>query len=69
MNIGTCTTGCHGITELRHESPAFGDLERAAAGLRAFEQQQRDTRYAQAMRESRLSQELRDGRVSFSPAH
>ena len=58
----------YGITELRHESPASGDLERAAAGLRAFEQQQRDTRYAQAMRESRLSQELRDGRVSFSSA-
>ena len=58
----------YGITELRHESPASGDLERAAAGLRAFEQQQRDARYAQAMRESRLSQELRDGRVSFSPA-
>ncbi len=58
----------YGITELRHESPASGDLERAAEGLRAFEQQQRDARYAQAMRESRLSQELRDGRVSFSPA-
>jgi putative cardiolipin synthase len=58
----------YGITELRHESPASGDLERAAAVLRAFEQQQRDARYAQAMRESRLSQELRDGRVSFSPA-
>jgi putative cardiolipin synthase len=58
----------YGITELGHESPASGDLERAAAGLRAFEQQQRDAPYAQAMRESRLSQELRDGRVSFSPA-
>ena len=58
----------YAITELRHDSPASGDLERAAAALRAFEQQQRDARYAQAMRESRLSQELRDGRVSFSPA-
>jgi len=46
----------------------MGELERGAAALRAFEQQQRDTRYAQAMRDSRLSQELRDGRVSFSPA-
>ena len=58
----------YGISELRHESAASGDLERAAAGLRAFEQQQRAGSYAQAMRESRLSQELRDGRVSFSPA-
>ena len=58
----------YGISELRHESAASGDLERAAAGLRAFEQQQRAGPYAQAMRESRLSQELRDGRVSFSPA-
>ena len=58
----------YGITELRHDSPAPGDLERATAGLRAFEQQQLQTRYAQAMRDSRLSQELRDGRVSFSPA-
>ena len=32
----------YGISELRHDSPASGDLERAAAGLRAFEQQQRD---------------------------
>ena len=58
----------YAITELRHDSPAVGDLERGAAALRAFEQQQRDARYAQAMRESRLSQELRDGRVSFYPA-
>jgi putative cardiolipin synthase len=59
----------YGITELRHESPAPGDLERGAAALRAFEPQQRDAGYAQAMRESRLSQELRDGGVPFSPAH
>ena len=58
----------YAITELRHGTPAPGDLEHAADGLRAFEQQQRQTRYAQAMRDSRLSQELRDGRVSFSPA-
>src|SRR4051794_16700927 len=58
----------YGITELRHESPASGDLERAAAALRGFEQQQRDAGYAQAMRESRLSQELRDGGVPFRPA-
>src|SRR4051812_8449672 len=36
----------YAITELRHEPPPSGDLERAAAGLRAFEQQQR---YTQAM--------------------
>ena len=58
----------YGIRELRHDSLASGELEHAAAGLRAFEQQQRDGRYAQALRESRLSQELRDGRVSFSAA-
>jgi cardiolipin synthase C len=58
----------YGITELRDKPPAPGDLERAAAELRAFEQEQRAAPYAQAMRESRLSQELRDGRVSFSPA-
>jgi putative cardiolipin synthase len=58
----------YGITELRHESPASGEIERAAAALRVFEQQQRDPGYAQAMRDSRLSQELRDGGVSFSPA-
>jgi len=58
----------YGITELRHESPPSADLERAAAGLRAFEQQQRDAHYAWAMRENRLAQELRDGAVSFSPA-
>jgi cardiolipin synthase C len=58
----------YGISELRHESPAPGDLERAAAGIRVFEQQQQEASYAQAMRDSRLSQELRDGRVSFSPA-
>ena len=58
----------YGITELRDEPPAPGDLERAAADMRAFEQQQGAAPYAQAMRESRLSQELRDGRVSFSPA-
>jgi len=58
----------YGITELRDKPPAPGELERAAADMRAFEQQQRAAPYAQAMRESRLSQELRDGRVSFSPA-
>jgi putative cardiolipin synthase len=58
----------YGITELRNKPPAPGDLERAAADMRAVEQQQRAAPYAQAMRESRLSQELREGRVSFSPA-
>jgi cardiolipin synthase C len=58
----------YGITELRNKAPAPADLERAAADMRAFEQQQRAAPYARAMRESRLSQELREGRVSFSPA-
>ena len=58
----------YGISELRHDTPAPGELERAAAGLRAFEEQQRQASYAQAMHDSRLSQEMRDGRVSFSPA-
>src|SRR5204863_5354591 len=58
----------YGISELRHDPPAPGELERATEGLRAFEQQQRQARFAQAMHDSRLSQEIRDGRVSFSPA-
>src|SRR4051794_26157245 len=58
----------YAINELRHDSPAPGELARAAAALREFEQQQRDARYTRAMHDSPLSQELREGRVSFSPA-
>ena len=58
----------YGIAELRDDPPPSTDIARAAAGLRAFERQQRDARYTQAMRESPLSQELRDGRVAFTAA-